>query len=75
MSNLSSIQLMLNFLASWGESLFNSLVTSQSCELPMTGGDGPMLVTVVGLSLAGLSLVILFLRARSSKKSKGKQRQ
>ena len=38
--------------------------------LPLTGGEGPLLVTVIGLSLAGLSLILLFIRMRSGKKHK-----
>jgi len=48
------------------------LASSQTDLLPMTGGDGPMIVTVVGLSMAGLSLVLLLLLSKKGKKPKGK---
>jgi len=51
------------------------LANSQPALLPMTGGDGPMIVTVVGLSIAGLSLVLLLLLSRKGKKGKAKGKQ
>ena len=51
-------------------SLFHIVGMSSSAVLPMTGGDGPLLVTVIGVSLASLSFLILFLRWRSSRKQK-----
>ena len=51
-------------------SLFYFLGMSSDAVLPMTGGDGPLLVTIVGVSLAGLSFLILFFRWRSSRKQK-----
>jgi len=48
------------------------LTNNQPDLLPMTGGDGPMIVTIAGLSMAGLSLVLLFLLSRKGKKPKGK---
>jgi len=41
-------------------------------DLPMTGGDGPMIVTITGISLAGISLLLLFFMMRKGKKNKGK---
>jgi len=42
--------------------------------LPMTGGEGATLVTVVGLSLAGLSVLLIILKLKAGRsKSKGKR--
>ena len=41
-------------------------------ELPMTGGEGAIIVTAIGISLAAISLLLLFVRARSGKKPKDK---
>ena len=51
-------------------SQFYSVGMSLGAVLPMTGGDGPLLVTIIGVSMAGLSFLILFLRWRSSRKQK-----
>ena len=63
---------MINLLAFatywWGLFAGNALIY----VLPMTGGDGPILVTIIGISLAGLSLIMLFLRMRSGRKNKNK---
>jgi len=48
------------------------LASSQQALLPTTGGEGSMIVTVVGLSMAGLSLVLLLLLSKKGKKPKGK---
>jgi len=40
--------------------------------LPLTGGAGPMLVTVIGISLAVLSLLLFFILGRSNSKHKNK---
>jgi len=43
-------------------------------DLPMTGGEGPLIVTAVGLGLAGISLVLLIaMRGKRKDKGKGKQ--
>jgi len=52
--------------------LANFLTSSQQDLLPMTGGDGATIVTVVGLSMAGISMVLLLLLSRRGKKPKGK---
>ena len=49
-----------------------NLLVSAALELPHTGGDGPLLVTVIGISLAVVSLIILFVRMRSGQKEKDK---
>jgi len=46
--------------------------TTSQFELPLTGGSGPAVVTVIGLSLAGISMIVLFLKMRAGRKSKGK---
>ena len=48
---------------------------TQSAVLPMTGGDGSTLVTVIGVSMAALSILILFLRWKSSRKQDKRNRQ
>jgi len=48
------------------------LTSSQPYMLPMTGGEGSIIITVVGLSMAGLSLVLLLVLSRKGKKPKGK---
>jgi len=43
-------------------------------DLPLTGGEGPLIVTAVGLGLAGISLVLLIaMRGKRKDKGKGKQ--
>ena len=49
--------------------------SQQYATLPMTGGEGATVVTVVGLSMAGLSLVLLLLLSKKNKKPKGKARR
>ena len=44
-------------------------------QLPNTGGSGPLIVTVIGISLAGLSLLLLLLRGKPEDKPKGKQKR
>ena len=44
-------------------------------ELPLTGGNGPLVVTAVGLSLAGLSVVLFIMRGKSDNKHKNKPRK
>jgi len=46
-----------------------NLASSLLAYLPMTGGDGPMIVTVMGLSLAGLSVALLLIMKRKSRKT------
>ena len=41
-------------------------------QLPMTGGDGPLIVTAIGIGLAVMSLLLLFVMKRTGKKDKGK---
>ena len=41
-------------------------------ELPLTGGNGPLVVTAIGISLAVLSLVLFVLRGKSDDKKKSK---
>jgi len=48
------------------------LSDSHLATLPMTGGDGPMIVTVVGLSIAGFSMILLLLMKKKSRKPKQK---
>ena len=43
-------------------------LASSSAYLPMTGGDGPLLVTVMGLSLAGLSIALLLVLKKKGRK-------
>jgi len=42
-------------------------IVANLAVLPMTGGDGPMLVTIAGLSIAGLSVVLLFFMKRKGR--------
>ena len=44
-------------------------------ELPITGGNGPMVVTAIGIGLAVLSLLLFVLRGKSDDKKKGKPRK
>ena len=41
-------------------------------ELPLTGGDGPLVVTAIGISMAVISLILLFVMRKSGRKSKDK---
>ena len=44
-------------------------------ELPLTGGSGPLVVTAIGVSLAGLSVVLFVMRGKSDKqKNRPKKR-
>ena len=36
-------------------------------ELPLTGGSGPLVVTAIGISLAGLSVLLFVMRGKSDK--------
>ena len=45
---------------------------AQVYGLPMTGGDGPMIVTAIGIGLAVFSLILLFVMKRSGRKDKNK---
>jgi len=47
-------------------------IVASLASLPMTGGDGPMIVTIAGLSIAGLSMILLFVMKRKDRKPKGK---
>ena len=53
----------------------NSLIAGAAYELPMTGGSGPLVVTAIGVSLAGLSLILLIMRGKSGNKDKNKPRR
>ena len=44
-------------------------------ELPLTGGSGPLVVTAIGICLAGLSLILFVMRAKSGNKQKDKPRK
>ena len=48
-------------------------ITGLAQVLPMTGGQGPLLVTVIGISMAGLSMLIIFFKLRASHKAKKKK--
>jgi len=48
--------------------------TAHMYVLPLTGGNGPMVVTAVGIGLAVLSLLLFVLRGKSDDKKKEKRR-
>jgi len=43
--------------------------------LPYTGGNGPLVVTAIGIGLAALSLLLFVLRGKSDDKKKKKPRK
>ena len=56
-------------------SISNNLIAGAAYELPLTGGSGPLVVTAIGVGLAGMSLILLILRGKSGNKDKNKPRR
>jgi len=67
MIQVSEVMLLL------GDNIFAG--STQLYELPLTGGNGPMVVTAIGVGLAVLSLLFLVLRGKPKDKDKGKPRK
>ena len=51
-------------------SVINFINFLLAAALPMTGGDGPVFVTVMGLSLAGLAVILLVVLRKKGRKTK-----
>ena len=67
MTCVSEFPQLLNYLG--------SLISAGGYSLPLTGGSGPLVVTVIGISMAVLSLLLFFLRGKGDDKGKKKPKK
>ena len=49
--------------------------TLMSYALPLTGGTGNVVVTAIGVSMAGISILLIAYKIKAGRKAKGKQKR